>query len=75
MDKTAVISAYLARDLTDSLDKRLTFDIADSSADFGNDYVRARSFAYVVYKGFYFVGDVRNNLNGLTEVFAVAFLI
>ena len=75
VNETAVVSSHFPCDLTDSLDKRLAFDIAYRAADFGYDHVGVRGLADVVDKGLYLVRDVRNNLNGLTEVLAVALLV
>ena len=75
MYKTAVIPADFPCNLTDSLYKRLAFDIAYCTADFRYYNVRGSSLAYVVNKSLDFVCNVRNNLYGLTEVFAVAFLV
>ena len=72
VDKTAVVPADFPCNLTDCLDKGLAFYVAYRSADFRYNHVGVGSFAYVVDKSFYFVGNVGNYLHRLPKVFAVA---
>ena len=74
MNIKAVVLADLVTDLTDSLDKRLALDIADCAADFRDDNVRVGFLADRLDKALDFVRNVRNNLNGLAEVFAASLL-
>ena len=50
------------------------FDIAYSTAYFGNYDVGFGYFGVLAYKPFGLVGNVGDNLHGLTEIFALAFL-
>ena len=63
MDKQAVLPARLVRDLAHSLDKGLTFDIADGAADFGDDDIGFGLAADTVDKFLDFVGDMGDDLN------------
>jgi len=58
-----------------SLDEGLRFNIADGTADFGDDNVRRRVAADVVDKFLNLVGDMRNDLHGGAEVLAAALLV
>ena len=73
--KTAVVAPDFARNLPYSFYKRLTFYIAYCTAYFGDYHVGVGRFAYVIDKRLYFVCNVGNNLNRLSEVFAVALLV
>ena len=75
MQENAVLFRKLQRDLTDSLQKRLAFDIADRTADLGDDDVGVGLFADLIDKFLDLIGNMRNDLDGLTEVFALTFLI
>lgn len=74
MNKDAVLSADFKRYLTDSLKERLAFDIANRTADFRNYNIGISLFTYIVDKRLNFICDVRNYLNCLTKVVAVALL-
>ncbi len=63
MDKQAVLSSDFERDLTNRFQKRLRFDIADRSADLGNDHVRISLLSHAVNKILDLVRDVRNDLH------------
>ena len=69
----AVFGAQVAAYFTSGLQERLGFNVADGAADFGDDHVdvigRLRA-----HTGLDFVGDVRDDLHALAEVFAGAFL-
>ena len=69
-----VFLADFVSDLTYRLYIRLTFNISRRAADFGYDDVRRRLFADRIYKTLDFVCNVRNYLNGISEVFSPALL-
>ena len=75
MDEQTVLSAHLQGDLTDCLQKGLGFNITDGTSDFRDDNIGIGLLAYPVDKLFNFVGDMRDDLNGGTQIFAFAFLI
>ena len=64
MDKEAVFSSYLQRDLPDSLQKGLRFDIADGAADLCDDHIRIGLLAHTIDKFLDLICDVWNNLHG-----------
>ena len=70
--KHAVACAFLGK-LANRLQKRLAFNVADRAADFHQNNVNALCFVER-NPAFDFVGDVRNNLNGLSAVNAFAFV-
>ena len=73
--ETGVVPAHFPCNLSYRLYKGLAFYIAYRSADFGYNHVGVGRLADVVYKGFYFIGYVGNNLHRLSEVFAVTLFI
>ena len=75
MDEQAVAAANLSSNLTDRLEERLGLNIAGGAANLGDNNVSRGLFAYRVDEGLDLVGDVRNNLHGLTEVLAGALLV
>ena len=58
-------TAYLAR----CFKERLRFDIAHSTADLSNDHIDT-VISLGAHTAFYFVGDMRDHLHALSEVFA-----
>ena len=69
----AVLGTQIAADLACGLQERLGFDVADRAADFGDDHVDViRRLG--THTGLDLVGDVRDDLHALAEVFAGAFL-
>ena len=66
MDKAAVIPAHFPCDLTDCFDEGLALYIADGAAYLGNYHVCIGGFADVVDESFNLVGNVGDNLNGLS---------
>ena len=66
VNKQTVFSADFERNLPYGFYKRLGFDIANRSADFGYYYIGVGFSADFIYKIFYFVGYVRNYLYGRT---------
>ena len=75
MDIKRVFFTYLKPYLTDSLQKRLAFDIARCAADFGYYYIGVGFSAHGVNKFLDFVRNVRYYLHGLAEIFAAALLV
>src|ERR1700729_1680587 len=72
MHEDDVFRAELEAHLADGLKKGERFDVADGAADFDENYVdRIRDFPE---RGFNFVGDVRDDLDGFAEIIAAAFL-
>ena len=72
MDIEAVFLAHVERELANGFEKRLAFDVADGSADFGDDDIDAGHGRFG-QRGLDFIGDMRNDLNGLAQEFAAAF--
>ena len=62
-------------ELTDGLQKRLTFDIADRTADFRDDDVSAVRLGDIVDLLLDLVRDVRDDLHRRAEVLALALLV
>ena len=75
VDEQAVFASHFQRNLAHGLDERLRFDIAYGAAYFGYDHVGVGMLAHIVYEFFYFVGDVRDDLYGVTQIFAAAFFV
>src|SRR5687768_12289498 len=61
--------------LTQSLYERQTFDVAHSSPELCDNYVVIFSLAQQQHSSFYFIGNVRNNLNGFSKICTVALFI
>ena len=74
VDIEAVFLALIERKLADGFEERLAFDIAHRAADFGDDDIDILAGG-LVQRVFDFVRDVRNDLHGLAEEFAAAFLV
>ena len=76
MDVEYVISVrHVLFDLTDGFEEWQGFDIADGAADFGDDDVCIVIAADAEDSVFDFVGDVRDDLDGGSEVFAFSFFV
>ena len=76
MDEENVLSAELVAYLACGFDKRLAFNVADGSTDFGNDDVGCRLFESLQsHAALDLVGDVRNDLDSVTEVFTTTFAL
>ena len=75
VDKQAVVAPHFGAELADSFEERLTFDVADRAADFGNYNVRVALLGIFADKIFNFVGYVRNDLYRFAEVLALTFLV
>jgi len=75
MNNTTLPVAGFQRELADGLQKWQALDIARRTADFRDDDVRLGGFGQRVNAVFDFVGDVRDDLHGLAEVFALALIV
>ena len=76
VDVEYVISVrHVLLDLTDGFEEWQGFDIADGAADFGDDDVCIVIAADAEDSVFDFVGDVRDDLDGGSEVFAFSFFV
>ena len=73
-----VVAADVVADLASGFEEGLRFDVADGATDFGDHDVRAVSLqirtAHLEDATLDLVGDVRDDLNGVAEVLAAAFL-
>ena len=75
MQEEDVLASDIAAHLACSFHEGQGFNIANGAADFGNDDVGGVvDFRCVTHAGLDFVGDVRNHLDGVAEVFAAALL-
>ncbi len=70
VNEKRVLRAKFEAHLADGFEKGKRFDIANGAADFDDDDVDA--FGDFLDGGFDFVGNVRNDLNGLPKVVAAA---
>ena len=73
VDVQAVLLADVQRELSNGLQKRLALDIADGPADLGDHDIRVVA-SHLVDHMLDFIGDVRNDLHGLAQELAAAFL-
>ena len=77
MDKAGVVTTHAEGHLTNGFNERQGFNVAHRTTDFNHSNVgltvKGRSSA-ALDEFLNFVRDVRNHLNGLTEVFATTFL-
>ena len=70
-----VVVADFQREFADGLQKRQALDVAGRAADFGDDHVGLGLFGQHVDAVLDFVGDVRDDLHGLAEIFALALVV
>ena len=76
MDEEDVLAAELMANLSRCLNKRLALDVADRSTDLGDDDVGCGiEFSLKSHSTLDFVRDVRNDLNGVTEILSVPFTL
>ena len=73
--ENGVVVADFEREFADGLQKRQPFDVAGRAADFGDDDVGLALLGQQVDAVLDFVGDVRNHLHGLAEIFALALVV
>ena len=75
VNEAGVVAAHAEGHLTDGFDEGERFDVAHRAADFHDrDVGIARRLGAADDVFLDFIGDVRNHLHGLAEVFAAAFL-
>ena len=74
VDVEAVVLADVEGELADRFEERQPFDVADGAADLGDDHVHVVG-GQLADGRLDLVGDVRDDLHGLAEVVAVAFLL
>src|SRR5712691_12441723 len=74
MDVYHVLRARLAPELADRLEERQRLDVADRSADLGDDDVRVGRLRDASHALLDLVRDVRDDLDGRAEVLALALL-
>ena len=70
-----VVVPDFEREFADGFEERQALDVAGGAADFGDDHVRLGLFGQHVDAVLDFVGDVRDDLDGLAEVFALALVV
>ena len=75
MNKHDIAVAGFQSELADGLQKRQALDVARRAADFGDDDVGFGFFGEEVNAVFDFVGDVRDHLDGLAEIFPLALVV
>ena len=75
MDVHGVLSANFGNKLPDGFQEWRAFDVANRTADFGDDNVCVRTFADPINAFFDFVGDVWNHLYRTAQIVATAFLV
>jgi len=69
-----VVATQFVTNLTGCFDERLAFDIPHCSTNFGDDDVGAGVLMRLkAHSAFDFIGDVRNDLDGVAEVLAAPF--
>ena len=71
MNEDSVFSAHFIAELPDGFQKGKTFDIADCAADFHDGNIE--TCGRLPDKILDFVGNVRNDLHGFTQVVAASF--
>ena len=66
MDEENVLSPEFVTNLTSGFDERLAFNVTDGSADLGDDHIGGWILRRLkTHSTFNFVGDVRDDLNGV----------
>ena len=73
MDKKAILFAYLQGELAQSFYERKSFDVSYSPSNFRNQNIDA--FSGCIHPGFYFVGDMRDDLHSFAKIIAAAFFL
>ena len=69
-----VFGAGLQLKLADRFKERETFNVSGGSADLRDDHVAWLSLSVANDTALYFIGDMRNHLNGLAQVITSTFL-
>ena len=75
MDIEDVVTAHFFFNLTDGFEERQTFNITNGTADFRNDYVRVVIIADAIDAVLYFICNVGNDLNRMTEIITATFFL
>ena len=75
MYKQAVSRSLLQCNLPYGFQKRLAFYVAYGSSYFGYNYICAGFLTYRIYKLFYFISNMRNDLDSLSEIPSFPFLV
>ena len=74
MNVQHVILTHIFFYLTDGFQERQAFNIANRTADFGNNEIRVVVVAYPEYPGLYLIGNMGNNLHRAAQIIAPALL-
>ena len=69
------IAAQFPAQLTDGLQVRGTLNVSDGAANFGDNKVKLTALRVGPDAVFDFVGNVRNHLDGLSQIVSAAFLL
>ena len=75
MDEQGIPGPYLLAHLADGLQEGLALNVARRAANLRNDNIRVGFAAHAVDKALDFTGNVGNDLDGLSQIFAPALLI
>ena len=75
MEKEAVFSALILCNLTNCFQKRQTLYITSRSSDFTDHDIGVTFLLCLIYKILDFIGNMRNNLYGFSQIFPFAFLV
>ena len=75
VQENRVVVADFEREFADGFQERQALDVAGRAADFGDDDVGLGLLGEHVDAVLDFVGDVRNHLHGLAEIFALALVV
>jgi len=70
-----IVSAGFFAKLSDGFEERKTFNVPHCSSNFNNDNIKLFFFCYFFNSVFYFIGNMRNNLNCSTQKIASSFLL
>ena len=75
MNKDSILSAYFMLELTNGFQKRLTFDITYSSADFNDRDAHIRICEITVETTLDLIGNMRDDLYSTSTIVTTAFLL
>ena len=75
MDEEHVLASQFMTNLTRRFDEGLTFDVANGSANFGDDHIGPWVLVRLeAHAALNLIGDVGNDLHSVAQVFTAAFL-
>ena len=75
MNEEDIVSSNVSSDLASSLHKRLRLNIANGSANLGDDYIRSGHHGGLQsHAALELISDVRDNLHGIAQVLATPLL-